>query len=207
MSQPYTRRPFVPQPAELDSDLGEFWSSNPWYIQQSHNLSAFERNRLFLNAAKGRFVDASFISGADSEGDGRSVVAADFRNNGKLDLVVRQTGGGALRLYENCFPKRSHLQVTLRGVQSNRLGVGAKLALTAAGRTQFRELFPRNTFTSQAPCRTHFGLADATRADRLAIYWPSGERQELENVPANLHIVVTEGASYEVVEPGETIAP
>ena len=61
----------------------------------------------------------------DSDGDGRCVVGADFRNNGRLDVVLRQVGGGPLIIYENNFPQRHYLKVSLRGARSNKLGIGA----------------------------------------------------------------------------------
>ncbi len=94
MSQPYDRSAAVKQPGQLDKSLGEFWVENPWdIVAKGHNLSAYERKRTFLNVRGpdgGRnFLDISFLTGADSDGDGRSIVAGDFRNNGKLDLVLR----------------------------------------------------------------------------------------------------------------------
>src|SRR3954468_3178178 len=106
----------VPPPGNLDPALKEFWVNNPWEIvAHGHNLSCYERNRAFLNRKGQDFLDISHLTGADSDGDGRSVVAADLRNAGQLDLLVRQAGGGALLLYENRLPRRHYLQVSLRG--------------------------------------------------------------------------------------------
>jgi hypothetical protein len=196
----------------LDASLGEFWTENPWeIITKGHNLSAYERDRLFLNVSGTNFVDVSGLSGADSEGDGRSVVAADFRNDGHLDLLVRQVGGGPLRLYENQFPRRHYLELTLRGTKSNRLGIGSWLTVEADGRKQVREVYPINSFRSQGPARVHFGLGNATKVDRLSIRWPSGEEQELTGLAVDRHIVVQEGqqgmAALETVVPGQIIQP
>ena len=203
MSQPYSRRCDVPAPAQLDPKLDEFWFTNPWYIQNSRNLSAFERNRLVLNlhsmppgsgpGPRPRMADISFISGTDSDGDGRSVVCADFRNDGRLDLVVRQTGGGPLILYENRFAHGNWLTVSLRGVQSNRLGIGAKVTVHTGDKPIVREVYPANSFRSQAPCRLHFGLGDENQVKRLTIRWPSGLEQSLDGVTANQHLVIEEG--------------
>jgi len=130
VSQPNDRDGKVGAPGKLDASLGEFWVERPWEIfKKGHNLSSYERKRFFLNvpgSIRGRdFLDLSFLSGADNDGDGRSVVAADFRNTGQLDLVVRQAGGGPIILYENQFPPRHYLKVSLRGTKSNRLGIGA----------------------------------------------------------------------------------
>jgi hypothetical protein len=216
VSQPSERGARVAVPGKLDTHLGEFWVENPWdIIQKGHNLSAYERKRLFVNVPgdiRGRdFLDISFPSGADNDGDGRSVVAGDFRNNGQLDLVVRQVGGGPVLLYENHFPKRHYLEVSLRGTKSNRQGIGARLIAVVNGRQLVRELYPLNSYRSQMPNIVHFGLADDRRMDRLIIRWPSGARQELTDLAADRHIVVEEGkeadAAVRTVRPGQTIAP
>jgi hypothetical protein len=212
VSQPFKRGASIPAPGKLDSALGEFWVNNPWdIVSQGHNLSAYERKRTFLNVQGRDFVDISFVTGMDSDGDGRSVVAGDFRNDGRLDLVVRQVGGGPLLLFENQVPRAHYLTVSLRGTKSNRLGIGARLSATAGGIVQTRELFPLNSFRSQMPSRVHFGLGAAPKVDRLTIHWPSGVTQELKDLAADRHIVVEEGRegpdATEVVVPGQTIGP
>ena len=212
MSQPYDRGARLPPPGKLDSALGEFWVDNPWdIISHGHNLSCYERNRAFLNVRGKDFLDISYLTGADSEGDGRSVVAADFRNIGQMDLVVRQAGGGALLIFENCFPKRHYLKVTLRGKKSNRQGVGARLTATVAGQPLVREMFPTNSFRSQMPNLVHFGLGDASKLDKLVIRWPSGTVQELTDLPADRHILIDEdkvgAAAVQTITPGRTISP
>ena len=209
VSQPFQQGAEIPRPGKLDQNLGEFWSSNPWSIvSEGNNLSAFERNRVFLNVKGQDFVDISHLTGADSDGDGRSVVAADFRNIGMPDLIVRQAGGGPLILYENRLPKRHYLNVTLRGRQSNRQGVGARLTAVVKGQPLVRELYPANSFRSQAPNVVHFGLGDADAVESLTIRWPSGKVQVLKDVKGDRHIVVDEGTdAVETVVPGRTIAP
>lgn len=212
MSQPFDQKAAVPQPGKVDASLGEFWSTNPWAIVgDGHNLSAFERNRAYLNVGGREFLEVSHLTGADSDGDGRSVVAADFRNVGMPDLLVRQVGGGPLLLYENRLPPKHYLTVSLRGRPSNRQGVGARLTATVGGRQIVRELYPANGYRSQAPNLVSFGLADDKAVDTLTIRWPSGKVQVLTGVAADRHIVVDEGkdgaAAIETVVPGKTIEP
>ncbi len=212
MSQPWNRTACCPLPGKLDSSLKEFWSENPFdIVRQGHNLSAYERKRTFLNVRGRDFLDISALTGADSDGDGRCVVAGDFRNNGQLDLVLRQTGGGPVLLYENRFPRRHYLEVSLRGHTSNRLGIGARLTAVAGGQTLVRELYPLNCFSSQMPSRVHFGLGDAAQVERLTIRWPSGREQHFTNLAADRHIVVDEAqegeAAVATVVPGQTITP
>jgi hypothetical protein len=210
VSQPENRGAAVPLPGRLDDSLGEFWVDSPWQIvAYGHNLSAFERNRVFWNVKGQNFLDISHLSGADSDGDGRAVVAADFRNVGMLDLIVRQAGGGPLKLYENRLPRRHYLKVSLRGRRSNRLGIGARLTAVVKGRQLVRELYPANSFLSQAPTVVHFGLADDRVVDQLTIRWPSGKVQVLKGIEADRHVVIDEDrdGAVETVVPGRTIAP
>jgi len=185
----------VPLPGDLDAELGEFWVGSPFDIFREHNLSSFERNRTYLNVKGDGFLDVSFLSGADIDSDGRSVLALDIRNRGRLDLVLRQAGGGSIRIFENRLPTANYLKVSLRGTKSNKLGIGAKLVAHVAGRQIVRELYPINSYRSQMPADIHFGLAQATEVDRLVIYWPSGATQELVELPANRHLVIEEGLS------------
>jgi ASPIC and UnbV len=216
VSQPHDRNAKIPAPGKLDSSLGEFWVENPFDIpSQGHNLSAFERKRMFINVPDregGRnFLEVSYLSGADSDGDGRCAVAGDFRNTGQMDLVLRQIGGGPLLLYENHFPRRHYLKVSLRGQKSNRLGIGARIVASTGELRQTRELYPLNSFRSQMASLVHFGLADAGTVDRLEIRWPSGTKQVFTNVRADRHIIVDEGkegtAAIETIVPGKTIRP
>jgi ASPIC and UnbV len=209
VSQPFQQGAQVRAPGKLDENLGEFWSTNPWAIvADGHNLSAFERKRVFLNVRGENFLDISHLTGADNDGDGRSVVAADFRNVGMPDLIVRQAGGGPLILYENRLPRKHFLNVSLHGRQSNRQGIGARLIATVGGRQIVRELFPACAFRSQSPSEVHFGLADDSTVDSLMIRWPSGKRQVLRAIAADRHIIVDEGedgaAAVKTVTPGKT---
>ena len=213
MSQPGNRDCCIDAPGKLDHELGEFWATNPWRIdREGHNLSAFERDRVFLNVGGKAFLEVGHLTGADNEGDGRGVVAADFFNSGRLGLLLRQAGGGPLVLYENRFPQRHYLGVTLRGTKSNRQGVGARLVAEAGGLRQTREMYPVcATYSSQGPNRVHFGLGDAAVVSRLTVRWPSGRVQELRDVRADRHVVIDEDAEGEsavrTVTPGRPMRP
>ena len=219
MSQPSDRKARVSAPGKIDPSLGEFWVETPWEIfQQGHNLSCYERKRVYLNVpgkVRGRdFLEISHLTGADNDSDGRSVVAGDFRNNGQLDLVVRQVGGGPVILYENNFPKKHYLKITLRGKPgaraptSNRQGIGARLVAMVNGQQIVREMYPVNSYRSQMPNIVHFGLGDSTRVESLKIQWPSGLVQVLKGLPGDQHLVVEEGnPKPETVVPGQILGP
>ena len=73
VSQPFDAQCEAPVLRKLDREKGEFWVSSPWKFPDSgENLSAYERNGIHLNAGDGNFFDISYLTGADSPGDGRS---------------------------------------------------------------------------------------------------------------------------------------
>ena len=173
-----------------------------------HNQSAFERNRTYLNVEGSQFLDISYITGADDDGDSRAVVAADFRNDGRLDLLVRQVGGAPLLYYQNDFPVANYLKVSLRGRKSNRLGIGARVSIVHGEGRQYREVYPANTFNSQAAAFVHFGLKDVDTVEKIEIEWPSGTKQTLRDVPANQHVYITENQpTLLTAVPGKTVEP
>jgi hypothetical protein len=192
----------------LDETLGEFWAGDPWLIFQQHNLSSFERNRAYLNLRGENFIEISSLTSADLDSDSRGVMALDLRNNGRLDLVVRQVSGGPLKVFENRFPTGHYLEVSLRGTRSNRLGVGARLVARLNTRQVVREMFPANSLRTQTPAIVHFGLADAQRVEELAIRWPSGVEQVVRHIPADQHVIIEEGRDgFETVRPGAVVLP
>jgi hypothetical protein len=141
VSQPFDAQIQTPALREIDEDHGEFWVPSPWLFPSSgENLSAYERNGIHLNAGDGVFFNISALTGADSTGDGRSVISFDITDDGMPELLVRQAGGGPLLVFENRFPASSWLRISLRGIRSNSLGIGSKIECEVDGKTLYREL-------------------------------------------------------------------
>ena len=201
MTQPGDRLKDLPPVGELDAERGEFWIENPWKMNNRPlNVSAYEPNQVFLAVASDRYVEIGHLTTADSDGDGRGAMVADVDGDLQPDVVVRQAGGGAVRVYRNRFPPASRLVVSLDGVESNRLGVGATIVAQVGGKRLMSQLFTDTNFASSQPAEVSFGLGTSRVVDRLTVLWPSGARQELEEVPAGRHIRITEGEpGYEVL--------
>jgi len=192
VSQPFDRSCKIPPPGTPNEKLGEFWEESPWTIASNENLSAFERNRLFINYKGENFFDMSYISGTDTDGDGRSVISADLNNDGMNELIVRQVGGGSLKIFKNNFPKLNYIKISLKGTESNSFGIGSKIKIKANGNTYMREMYPINTYRSQSPSIAHFGLNKINKIDQIEILWPSGTIQTLSNIEVNQHIIIQE---------------
>jgi len=120
-------------------------------------------------------------------------VAGDVDNDGDLDLLVTNNGQTA-DLLRNDGPAGRALVVRLIGTESNRDGIGARLRLTAAGRTQMREVKAGSSYLGQNDLRQHFGLGDGTRAERLEVRWPSGRVDVVQDLPVDQIVSVREGS-------------
>ena len=155
-------------------------------------------NALFVNMGDGTFADVSSISGADDPATGRGVAHGDFNGDGLIDLFVVNMGTldgdtGASKLFINSSENGNNwLTVVPMGTESNRFGIGAKVAVTAGGLTQVREMGASQSHMSNSVVPVHFGLGDAESIDAIEIHWPSGRTQRLENVSVNQELTVVE---------------
>jgi hypothetical protein len=145
------------------------------------------------NDAGRRFDDVSAAWGLDRVGVSYGAVTADFDNDGDLDLIVNNADA-PLSIYRNNSGGHS-LRLELRGVKSNRFGLGATITCEAAGRKQAAYLTLARGWLSALEPAVHFGLGDAQQANAVTIRWPSGSVQRLANLQA--------GHAYTITEPLE----
>jgi hypothetical protein len=181
----------------VDREAGEFWVANPFHMPQNgQNLSAYERKRMYLNHRGGQFMDISFFSRADIDSDSRSVVAADFNRDGRVDLLVGSVGGGPLRLFLNEIPTASNfVRLELTGKSSNRQAIGSRIVVETGQGTITRDLFPANGCMGQAPPEALIGVGPVSQIPLIKIRWPTGAWQEFRDVPVNTTVTIEEGKS------------
>ena len=155
-------------------------------------------NLLFRNNRDGSFSDVSAISGAADWGTGRGVAYADFNGDGCLDLFVANLGrsaaaGEPVRLFQNrCDWGNNWLIVKPVGTASNRDGIGARITLTADGRSQVREITAGASNSSQNMLPAHFGLGQSETVDEVRVQWPSGTLQTLNDISPNQVLTIVE---------------
>lgn len=171
-------------------------------------------NRMFENDGSGFFTEVSNGGGAagamgagieNGFGVSETVVAADYNNDGFIDLMVANglntqptRVGGPHQLFKNSGNGNNWIELDLVGTASNPAGVGARVIATAAGTSQLREQNGGYHRWSQNHERIHFGLAANTTVD-LSVTWPSGTVDNFTDVAANKLYQLTEGASLSAV--------
>ena len=129
-----------------------------------------------------RFVDVGAPADAADKLriDGRGLAAADYDNDGDLDIAIN-TIGGPLVLLENSAEGGNWLEVSLDGFSP---GAFVKATLPD-GRTLVREFHAGGSYLSSEDPRIHLGLGDATVVRTLVIRYPDGTRTRLVDVAAN----------------------
>lgn len=82
--------------------------------------------------------------------------------------------------------------LNLRGVQSNRNGVGAKVILYSALGTQVREVRSGESYGIMNSMQIHFGMGQTT-VDSVKVHWPSGIVDVLYQPSVNQYLSLQEG--------------
>jgi Na+-translocating ferredoxin:NAD+ oxidoreductase RnfD subunit len=135
-----------------------------------------------LENVHGGFVDAGALVGTTRlpRVNGRGVAAADFDNNGHVDLAVSSIGG-KLMLLRSTSGSGHWLEVTLP-----RFAPGAVVTATLpGGRRLVREVHTGSSYLSSEDPRVHFGLGTATSVRELTVRYPGGRTTRLADVAAD----------------------
>jgi hypothetical protein len=168
-----------------------------------------ETPHLFHNRGQGRFVDVAAGAGSAFAAPkvGRGAAFGDLDLDGDLDVVLT-TNGGAARVYRNDLAARhGSVRITLRGVTSNRDGIGARVRARIGSTWQSRTVRTGSSYLSQSELPVTFGLGDARRADQVVVEWPAGGRDDLGALEPGRAYLVTEGRGVTARPPLGGTAP
>jgi enediyne biosynthesis protein E4 len=151
-------------------------------------------DQLFQNDGAGKFQEVSSSHGEYFRKAlvGRGACFGDFDNDGDVDMYIVNLDDHGVLLRNSGGPANNWLLLQLVGTRSNRDGIGARVAVTAGGKTQVAQRKGASGYLSSNDPRLHFGLGPNATADRIEIAWPSGTVQVLEQVAAGQILVVEE---------------
>ncbi|MFO0844885.1 MAG: CRTAC1 family protein [Gemmataceae bacterium] len=163
-----------------------------WPAIRGRSLGGFQQKYLWMNRG-GEFTRNIAASvGLKDTHDGRAVALVDLWNRGVLDVVVANQNGPLLVYKNRVADGRDWVQFELEGKRSNKSAIGALVRvfwnMNGASRLQeqVQVVSGGNAYASQNMRRLHFGLGEGAKVEKVVIQWPSGERQVLTAVKANV---------------------
>jgi hypothetical protein len=165
-------------------------------VQLYHSEVTYKEPLLmFRNLGRGQFDKVSESLGSDflRPVAGRGLAAADFDNDGDVDIAINNRGDYPELLRNDGGNANHWLEILLIGTKSNRDGIGASLKLTCEGTSHVEQAKGGMSYMSASDPRILFGLGKRTKIDSLEIRWPSGQVDKLTNVPIDRIIAVKEG--------------
>ncbi len=160
-----------------------------------------EHKYLYRNLRNGQFEDVSAQGGAGimEAVPARGCAFGDYDNDGDIDIVVNCMNTFPQLLRCDSKTGRNWIKIRPIGAKSNRTGIGARVAVTTQVSpaekpfVQMDEVRSGGSYYSQSDLRLHFGLDRATKVDSVEIWWPSGAKDKLTDLPANHLYVIQEG--------------
>ncbi len=178
------------------------WMAINELIRADGTWSGYERNVFYANNGDGTFSDVSAAVGLDFLEDGRSFALADFDQDGRLEVVLKNRSAPQLRVLKNVAENLpASIVFRLQGSKSNRDAVGASVTVESGGKHQTQTVRVGSGFLSQHSKELFFGLGDSKDPVHAVIRWPSGAVQEVRDAPADHRIWIEEGKEPSRMEP------
>jgi len=163
-----------------------------------------ETKLLYHNNGNGTFTDLSRAAGPGitTPAPARGLAVGDLWNDGRLSAVIVNRNGPPSLLVNRIMYPNHWIEIKTVGTRSNRSGIGARLALKTASRTQVDEVRSGSSYISNSDMRVHFGLGATSKIEHLEVHWPSGLVERFRNPPVDSIVTVKEGLG-EAVEPAK----
>lgn len=164
-------------------------------IRSGESFAGRERNACFLSIGKKGFANFAQASGANFPDDARAIASVDWDQDGDLDAVMTTRNGPQLRILGNQIEsKNQHVQFLLKGTDSNRSAIGARVEIDfSTGDKKTKMVAAGSGILSQSSKVLHFGVPTGAQVNQVAVFWPSGTVQRFDKVALQKRHLVIEG--------------
>jgi hypothetical protein len=149
----------------------------------------------YENQGNGTYVIPQNIGFENDTRVSFSNAIGDVDNDGYPEIIVMNGNFETMNLWKNLSPQNHNwLKIKLQGTQSNRMGIGSFIEVSAGGHVQFQYTICGEGYLSQNSGYEFFGLNDATQVDYIKVTWLSGMLDYIEDVDVNQHLTIVEGS-------------
>lgn len=153
---------------------------------------------------KGRFRFVGGTLAGDYFGSrhvGRGLAAADFNDDGKVDVVIMHQNGPPALLRNDSRPSGRGIRLRLVGVESNRDAVGAEIRLSnESGELVVQQVKGGGSYVSASDPRQIIACPEVGGGLALEVAWPSG-RKSTHVVPEGAYDFVVRELAQEAILP------
>lgn len=153
-----------------------------------------------------QWTDVSQAWGLDATEDKvtRGLAIGDLDLDGDTDVVGVPNANQTAQVLEASGVTNHHLTIELTQPGPNPDAIGARIAVTVDGTSQYRALRTGTSYLSQNSLKAGFGLGSASQAGDVTVRWPDGATTQLVDVPADQVIRVNRSTGDYI---NDTIAP
>ena len=151
-------------------------------------------DRFYVNDGSGSFNEYASLVNTNSTQSGYAAAAADYDNDGDLDLYVSMDNTSN-RLYQNQGNSNKWLKVKLTGDGSttNKSAIGVLVAAKTGSLVQQSRVDGGSGLYSQGSLPVEFGFGSTTNVDKLTVTWSDGSTTVQNNVATNQTVNITKG--------------
>jgi len=181
--------------ADNDTDLDLF-------VATGYALTIFLpelESHFFINNGQHSFdiAPSSYVD-IDLTAASYGVAVGDANNDGYPDVFVVNAENYNSFLLLNEGGPNNYIKVTLYGVVSNKMAIGAWISVYANGQKFVHYTRCGENYCGQNSQHHIFGLSNIDLVDSLVVLYPSGHKDVYLNLPVNTHYYFTEGDTYSV---------
>ncbi len=164
------------------------------------DFKAIIPNRMFLNIKGNKFEEVTTQGGFGSIQKGHAVSISDIDNDGDEDIYC--VLGGAYEgdiffnaLFENPIVNKKWKKLKLIGTKSNKAAIGARVMFNCSydnKQTCYYRTISNSSSFGENSFTINFSIPENQNLEKIVVYWPSGNIQEIIDLPLNNLTLVTE---------------
>ena len=140
-----------------------------------------DTSRFYHQQPDGTLKDVTLTNGVVTDIRGRGAAVFDYDRDGRLDIIMGSinripgVNTADFRLFHNITPvdpSRNWVQIQCLATTTAREAIGTTVEVWCKGKRYINQINSGGGMSSGNSLILHFGVADATIADSIILYWP-----------------------------------